>query len=143
MKKGSCTVHLSLRKIELFNLLHRHLLPGPQLECLRPLVQQHIESVESRTSGFSGKAQQFCLFRIVDHIGNDQVFMEKDGSLMMERLYSGACPQKFRWSGYSCLQSLFEGWNHLQNQTVVPYNLFAHLMSEQSARRAHKTGHGY
>ena len=66
MKKGSCTVHLSLRKIELFNLLHRHLLPGPQLECLRPLVQQHIESVESRTSGFSGKAQQFCLFRIVD-----------------------------------------------------------------------------
>lgn len=46
MKKGSCTVHLSLRKIELFNLLHRHLLPGPQLECLRPLVQQHIESVE-------------------------------------------------------------------------------------------------
>ena len=92
MKKGSCTVHLSLRKIELFNLLHRHLLPGPQLECLRPLVQQHIESVESRTSGFSGKAQQFCLFRIVDHIGNDQVFMEKGGSLMMEASVFGAMP---------------------------------------------------
>ena len=42
MKKDSCTVRLSLRKIELFDLLHRHLLPGPQLECLRPLVQQHI-----------------------------------------------------------------------------------------------------
>ena len=97
MKKGSCTVHLSLRKIELFNLLHRHLLPGPQLECLRPLVQQHIESVESRTSGFSGKAQQFCLFRIVDHIGNDQVFIrmpiwKKDGSLMMEASVFGAMP---------------------------------------------------
>ena len=100
MKKGSCTVHLSLRKIELFNLLHRHLLPGPQLECLRPLVQQHIESVESRTSGFSGKAQQFCLFRIVDHIGNDQVFMEKgrivdDGSVCIRSHADGGTIYKY------------------------------------------------
>ena len=92
MKKDSCTVRLSLRKIELFDLLQRHLLPGPQLECLRPLVQQHIESVESRTSSFSGKAQQFCLFRIVDHIGNDQVFVEKGGSLIMEASVFGAMP---------------------------------------------------
>lgn len=57
-----------------------------------PLVQQHIESVESRTSASLARRSSFVSFRIVDHIGNDRVFMEKDGSLMMEASVFGAMP---------------------------------------------------
>lgn len=81
---------LFIREVLFLDDLYRHIVPGPEPEGSRPLIQEHIHSVGCPAAGFSGQPEQLCFLRIVDHIKDEQIRMEhgrigNDASIRIRR----------------------------------------------------------